>query len=122
MSKKNIQNDQGHIIEAIKVGDRKYTWEQVKFVGTMSIESIDERFMIFNKAFENFDPYRNNNFILFYKRYLSYNKMNNNDREFSRLTSNRSVINTLKSQASTPTEDNQKLIEDLKLFINMEDY
>lgn len=112
-------NDQGHIIAAIKEGNRHYVWKQVKFIGVSDISSIDERFLIFNKSFDSFDPERNNNFIYFYKNHLSYNRMNNEDRAFNRLTNNRNVINKLKSEVSTPTEVNQPIIEDMKLFMNM---
>lgn len=114
-------NDQDHIVEAIKKGNRHYVWEQVKFVGTMFIRDIDERFLIFNKCFDKFDPERNNNFIHFYRKYLSYNKLTNDDREYSRLTSNRNVINILKSQVSTPTENVQAIIEDLKEWTNIDE-
>lgn len=120
MSEK-ITNDQGHIIEAIKKGNRHYVWEAVKFVGTMYLSSIDERFLVFNKAFDNFDPHRNNNFILFYRKYLNYQRMSNNDREFSGLTNNRNVINTLMRELSTPTDDEPPLIKDLKQWTNMGD-
>lgn len=112
-------NDQGHIIEAIKEGNRHYVWQQVKFVGVMDIQEIDERFMMFNKAFANFDPFVNDNFIYFYKRHLKYNRMYDEDRNFSKLTTNRNVINRLKSEISTPTEGNQPIVDDFKEFMNM---
>lgn len=111
-------NDQGHIIEAIKEGNRHYVWQQVKFIGVSDIREIDERFLIFGKTFDSFDPYRNNNFILYYKKHLNYARMANDDRVYARLTSNRNVINKLKSEVSTPTENNQPIIDDFKLFVN----
>lgn len=112
-------NDQGHIIEAIKEGNRHYVWQQVKFVGVMDIQEIDERFLIFNKTFDSFDPHRNNNFIYFYKNNLKYARMYNDDRQFTKLTTNRNVINRLKSELSTPTENNQPIVNDFKEFMNM---
>lgn len=121
MSKKEVTNDQGHIIDAIIEGNRHYVWGVVKFIGTAFIKCIDERFLIFTKTFDNFDPEKNNNFIYFYRQNLRYAKISNDDRSFSILTKNRNVINTLKTQASTPTEINPALIDDLKEWMNMGD-
>lgn len=111
-----IKNDQGEIIEAIKNNDRAFVWNKVKFIGFGDVKEIDSRYMIFNKAFGSFDPYKNNNFILFYKTYLKYERNNREDSTYF-MTTNRSVINTLKSDFISPNEENQQLINDLKSFV-----
>lgn len=115
---KSTPNDQGEIIEAMKRGDRNFVWNKVKYVGYNNIPEIDERFMIFNKAFGSFNPYENNNFIMFYKTYLRYEQNNRADNTYY-VTNNRSIINTLKNDFVSPSEENQKLIEDLKSFERM---
>jgi len=111
--KMQITNDQGEIIKAIKKGNRAYVWDKVKFIGFNDVNDVDTRYLIFNKAFGSFDPYKNNNFILFYKTYLKYERNNREDDSYF-VTNNRTVINTLKSNFISPSEENQELIKELE--------
>ena len=69
-----ITNDQGHIIEACKNGDTSYVWSQIKYIGVQEEPNPETRYLIFRRAFHDFNPNINNNFIYFYKRYLKFLK------------------------------------------------
>lgn len=110
-------NDQGELIQAIKDRDRRKAWQLVKFIGIKENSDANSRFLIFNKAFESFDPERNNNFILFYKNMIGFDFKNRLESETYRFTSNRNIINTLKSHSSSPQEDLPDIIKDIEGFI-----
>jgi hypothetical protein len=109
-------NDQAKLIEYIKNSDRHHAWEAVKFIGYNDIKDINIRFLVFCKAFERFDPYINNNFIMFYKSALKYAGMSERESEAYKLTSNGNIINTLKIDFCSPKEDLPQIVEDLKEF------
>ena len=115
--KAGVTNDQGELIEFIKKGDRPRAWESIKFVGFNDVQDIEVRFLVFSKVFDSFDPFRNNNFILYYKNQLRYHKMNIYDKSQYKLTSNRTVINILKAYSCSPTEELPEIVEQLQEFI-----
>lgn len=112
-----IKNDQQDIIQAIIDKNDLYVWDRVKYIGYMDVPSINERFIIFNKAIAEFNPAQNNNFIKFYKDYLKFLRFDRNTT--FRVTTNRSIIRKLKEQSISPTKDNHsKIVNELKKWNN----
>jgi hypothetical protein len=114
--RKKPTNDQQDIIEAIKNNDYAYVWERVKQIGYKDVPDVHERYMFFHKAFLDFDPLRNNNFIHFYKTYLNYLRFDRNST--FRVTEDRANIRRLKEQSISPTKDAKKIIKDLSNWNN----
>lgn len=96
-------NDQGHIIDALKDKKYNYVWEQVKFIGYRQVPDIEERYIFFFKAVDDFNPYENNNFIHFYKKYLSLLKFDKASTFV--VTENRSMIKKLQTNAISPSDE-----------------
>jgi len=113
---KQIKNDQGELIQLIKEGKTGQVWAKVKAVGAREIPDPVVRFLVFNKAFVSFDPYRNNNFIHFYKNFIKFHVTNEANAKQFKLTNNRAVINALKMQACSPSDDVPPLIQELMSF------
>lgn len=117
MAKEKIENDQKHIIDALSIGDYKYVWEQVKYVGYQKISNIYERYLIFNSVVTKFDWNANNNFILYYKQHLGFNSASKNDTYI--FPASRSVIATLKREYISPTDcDESAIAKDLRNWNN----
>lgn len=104
----DIKNDQGHIIEAIIEGNYNYVWEQVKYIGYQDESSPEIRYLIFQRAFHDFNPNINNNFIHFYKRYLKFLK--DEPTYFTDKRNYKKAIDDLYS----PNEKTSKFIKSLK--------
>lgn len=99
---KKATNDQEHIIDALKRGDYKYVWEQVKYIGYANVPNINTRYMIFYDIVEDFDYENNNNFIYFYKARLKYYSADELSTFY--VSRNRTIINKLKQEYISPTE------------------
>ena len=107
MAVKKGTNDQDKIIEAIKKGDYKYAWDHVKYIGINSEKNMNRRYLIFKKAFNDFDAKRNNNFILFYKNYLRYFKFL--DPRATLFTTKYQTIIKLNEEKISPTGKNKRI-------------
>lgn len=117
MSKTKITNDQGDIIEALREKNYIYAWEKVKYVGFKDVPDINERHLVFYIAAQRFNTEINNNFIIFYKQYLRYFRLDQN--ETFRVTTSRPNIKRLKEQAISPTKgSDSKIIDELKKWNN----
>lgn len=117
MCKSKVTNDQGDIIQALKDKNFRFVWEHVKYVGFKDVPDINERYLICYNAANQFDPEKNNNFILFYKNYLKYFRYDQN--ETFRVTSSRVNIKRLKAQAISPTKGSgYKMIDELRKWSN----
>lgn len=110
------KNDQGKIIQALKDKDFLYVWEQIKYVGYADVPDVTERYIIFHKACLDFDPYKNNNFILYYKNYLKFLRFDQNST--FRVTRTRSTIRKLKRQAISPTKQTSEMVDELSKWNN----
>ncbi len=106
MAKKGT-NDQGHIIEAIQKGDYKYVWERVKYIGIDKENNMNLRYLIFKRAFNDFDTDKNNNFIQFYRNYLKYFKFNNT--RATLFTTKYQTIIKLNKEKISPTGTNKRI-------------
>ena len=74
---------------------------------------ISERRIIFAQCVLAFDPYINNNFILYYKKRLKWNGYSNNVE--CKLASSRRISEELKRQYISPTDKtSSKITEELK--------
>lgn len=112
-STKQTPNDQGKIIKALRNKDYASVWEEVKWIGTGDMADISERRIIFDKCVLAFDPYINNNFILYYKKRLKWNGYSNNVE--CKLASSRRISEELKRQYISPTDKtSSKITEELK--------
>lgn len=116
MARKPIVNDQVELIEDIKDGKIAKVWEKVKHVGIKDIPDPMVRFLIFNKVVLSFNPDRNNNFIHFYKQYMNFHKTDEANMKQYKLTNNRNVINLLKTQACSPSDNVPELVRELMSF------
>ena len=114
---RKIINDQAELIQAIKDKNRYLAWSKVKHIGIKDIQDPDKRFLIFNKAFKSFDPYRNNNFILFFKNMINFERMSEEDRNVCKFTTNRTVINIIKSNSSAPRDNQPIIVEEISQFM-----
>lgn len=114
--KKMAPNDQGEIIENLKKKEFNAVWEKVRLVGFKEVPEINTRFIIFNKAAQNFDPNINNNFIMFYKNYLGYFLKNNANLGYYKLTGNSAIIGHMQSIACSPEEEVPVLVKELLSF------
>ena len=110
-------NDQGEIIEFIKEGKFYSAWERVKYVGYNIVPDMEDRLSVCRRAFKKFDPYKNNNFIMFYKQYLKFFKTSSIDEEHYNITSNQTVINALKTDYISPSNEHKSVITDIKRII-----
>lgn len=113
---KKIKNDQGELIQAIKDGNRSKAWMTVRFIGFKIQPDINERFLIFNKAFDKFDPYKNNNFIHFFMAQIKFDTMREEDRKLCIVTNNRNIINAVKYQQASPKDDLPELTKEVLKF------
>lgn len=114
---KKAPNDQTELIMDLREKNIDKVWEKVKYIGFKDIPDITLRYLIFKKAAASFDPYKNNNFIMFFKAYIKYAKMNNEEREHYKFTSNSAIISHIKNNACSPQENLPILIEELLEFI-----
>lgn len=108
-----IQNDQGELIEQLKNEEYSKAWHKVRFVGVQDEPDIMARFLVFEKAADSFDPEKNNNFIGYYKNFLKFHSIERRDSEQVKVTSNRSVINLMRQQATSPQDDIPDIVNDL---------
>lgn len=108
-------NDQVEIIELLKQKNYTAVWEKIKSVGYKDVADIHERFLIFYKAALKFNPYRNNNFILFYKNYLKGYRIDQD--ETFRVSTSRNVIKKLKEQSISPSKTT-KFVQNLQEWNN----
>lgn len=114
---RKVPNDQEEIIELIKEKKYNKVWGKVKYIGLNQIADITKRRLIFSRAVRNFNPYENNNFILFFKNYLRRSNDGLGNDSF-KITTNNKIIKDLKNEAISPTEGGVKtFIENLKTFI-----
>ena len=72
MPRKKSTNDQGEIIKLLKKKKYNEVWEKLKYVGYGDEPNANRRYLMFKKACNDFNPDKNNNFILFYKNYIKY--------------------------------------------------
>lgn len=110
-------NDQGEIIELLKQRKFYAVWERVKLIGYQEISDMDERIMVCRKAYDKFDPYKNNNFIMFYKQYLKYHSSATIDESYYKLTQNQNIIGALKTNAVSPTNNQSNIVRDINRII-----
>lgn len=114
---KKIENDQAHIIDALRRRDYKYVWEQVKYVGYTTVPNINSRYVIFYDIVEDFDYEKNNNFIYYYKSRLKYYSADELGTFY--VSRNRAIVNRLKQEYISPTECSEsKLTRLLKRWSN----
>lgn len=106
------KNDQGEIIKLLKEKNFIKVWENLKYVGYTTENNMNKRFIIFNKACDDFDPFINNNFILFYKNYLKFFKIDKNSTFI--ITENFSFIRQLKNEHVSPTGELPQFVKDLE--------
>lgn len=115
-------NDQIHIIKYIKEKEYVKVWEEVKFIGVKDVLDINERYLIFSKAIRSFDPYINNNFIQFYKKYLKGLRLNKNTTFI--VTTTPLIIQELKNEAISPNlkprERRKSKVDSLKKWKHLE--
>ena len=111
-NKKKQPNDQGEIIKLLKKKEWNKVWEKLKYVGYSNEPSANRRYLVFKKACADFDPKKNNNFILFYKKYISYLDF---DRDLTFVgTTNWNFIRDLKNENISPTDDVNPMVKQLK--------
>lgn len=112
-------NDQQHIIDALSVQDYAYVWFQLRGVGYNIVPDISERYIVFCNIVKEFENKKSDNFIYFYKEHLKYYKADKNETYY--LPNSRNVINTLKNEYISPTEDcnNSKIAKALKNWSNL---
>ena len=114
---KQVNNDQGDIIEALDFGDYNYVWDRVKPIGYKIIPDMYERYSIFNDLVEKFKPAENNNFIKWYMSQLKFIQADKNETFY--LPSSRSVIGKLKKEYISPTDcEGSHITKELKLWNN----
>lgn len=114
---KKIKNDQGELIERIKRGEFFKAWEMVKYIGFKFEGDINMRYLIFNKAFQKFDPYENNNFIYYFMNQIKFDAMERADRKLCVISSNRKIVNRIKMEHCSPSdEDKPEIIKDVLSF------
>ncbi len=114
---KQTPNDQGELIELIKQNKFYKVWDIVKFVGYKDIPDVSERMRICRKAMHKFDPEMNNNFIMFYKRYLHFDKTSLGDSKYHSLTQNQTVLNGLKTGLISPSSDVSHILRDVQKIL-----
>lgn len=110
--KKKVENDQAEIILLLKKKKYNHVWELVKFIGYKEEPEVNRRYLIFKKACEDFNPDKNNNFILFFKNYIKYLDFNKDKTFYT--TTNYTFIKQLKNENISPTEDVHPMVEQLK--------
>lgn len=104
-------NDQGEIIEALKNKNYSKVWEKLKYVGYNDEKNIHRRYIIFKKACNDFNPYVNNNFILFYKKYINYLDFDKDSTFIA--TTNYGFIKDLKNENISPSDDRKSMVDQL---------
>lgn len=109
---KQTPNDQGEIIELLKQQEWNKVWEKLKYVGIDDENSMNRRYIIFKKACNDFDPDKNNNFILFFKKYLNYLNFDKDSTFVT--TTNYKFIKELKNENISPTDNPHKMVAQLK--------
>ena len=112
MAKKKEPNDQGQIIRLLKKEKYNEVWEKLKYVGYSDEENINRRYLIFKKACNDFDPKRNNNFILFYKKYIKYLDFDKDSTFIA--TTNYNFIRDLKNENISPSDKAHPMVEQLR--------
>lgn len=97
-------NDQGELIQALK--DKQYykAWSIVKHIGYKTQSNEMVRYVIFMNAASKFDPWINNNFIQYYKKYLSTDTSSMNRKAQAKYTNNVSINNDMISEAIIPRD------------------
>ena len=75
---KTVKKDQGELIQLLRDKKIEAAWQKVIQIGIDIYKDMSQRKFIFYEVVEKFDPYRNNNFILFYRNGLSQYKSAHN--------------------------------------------
>lgn len=114
---KGAPNDQGEIIENLKNKNFNKVWESVKYIGYKDMPDVTMRFLIFKKAVNSFDPFRNNNFIMFFKSHIRYSRMKEKERDHFKYTNNSTIISHIKTNVCSPQENLPILMEELLQII-----
>ena len=109
---KKQTNDQGEIIKLLKEKKFNAVWEKLKYVGYGDEQNINRRFLIFKKACNDFNPDKNNNFILFYKNYIKYLDFDKDSTFVA--TTNYNFIQELKNENISPTNNEHPMVKQLK--------
>ena len=105
-NKQGYTTDQGYIIDALKAKDYAQAWELVKYIGYKTVPNPNERYMLFNDCVLRFNPYENNNFILFYRSQLKFRKFDQHSTFY--VTQSPRIIRILKHEAISPSGDINK--------------
>ena len=82
-----------------------YVWQQVKYIGYKQIADINDRYIIFCDIVDKFDYEKNNNFIHFYKKRISYVSASKNETYY--VSTNRSIIHNLRNENISPTPEQE---------------
>ena len=101
-----MKNDQEEIINAIKNKKYSFVWDKIKHIGNRDVCDEHQRYLIFFKAIHDFDYTMNNNFILFYKKYLKF--LNFEKYKTFYVSTNKNMIQKLKNQSISPEEKRTK--------------
>ena len=117
---KKATNDQAELIENIKNKQKIAAWNKVKYIGYQDIDNMNMRFIIFNMTFNKFDPFINNNFIMFYKNALRNVAMSMRNKEEFTMVRTDKIANILKSHWASPKplEDYSPIVQDMLEFSN----
>lgn len=84
--------DQDEIVAAIAEDNPMKVWQHVKFIGYKNMPSIHNRKLVFYRAYKDFDPEVNDNFVWFYTNCVKYQSMIDWKKKTSALTCDRSAI------------------------------
>lgn len=97
------------IAKAVEENDVVKLWHLVKYIGYSKVKDPDERKMVFLRAFQDFDPEVNNNFLYFYYTQLHFQGLNDFKVHTYKISGNKKSIKKLVSASAFPTEENTKL-------------
>lgn len=110
---KKQANDQKKLINYIKRKEYKKAWEYVKYIGYSDVPNVNERYIIFYRALADFDPKQNNNFILFYKKYLRWFGVDTIQTYL--VTQDKRIIKRIQEENISPTgKTSEKLVNEFK--------
>lgn len=83
---------QDEILEAISEDNPMKLWHLVRYIGYKNMPSVHNRKLVFLRAYRDFDPDKNDNFVSFFYNCVKFQSMIDYKKKMSILTCDQSAL------------------------------